>query len=66
MKKKEVIFEHIFNAILVECSIRCEMCNKEIKEYNIDEYYFAERLIQEGWSFKQNRILCDECSKTNT
>ena len=61
-KKEERIFDKIQEAILVECSIQCQKCKKEKKEYDTDDYYFAEKLIREGWTFKRDRILCDDCS----
>lgn len=61
-KKEERIFEKIQESIFVECSIQCQKCEKIVREYNTDEYYFAEMLINKGWTFKRDRILCDECS----
>ena len=61
-KKEEIIFDKIEEAILVECSIQCEKCEKIKTDFNMDEYSFAEKLIREGWTFKRDRILCDECS----
>lgn len=61
-KKEKRIFEEVQEAIMVECSIQCEKCKKVEKYYGSDDYYFAERLIDKGWTFKRNRILCDECS----
>ena len=37
--KKEKEFSIIYNAIFVECTIKCEKCNFEIREYNTDDYY---------------------------
>jgi len=61
-KKEERIFDKVQEAILVECSIQCQKCKKVEKDYNTDDYYFAEKLIHKGWTFKRDRILCDECS----
>lgn len=62
-KKEEKIFDNIQEAILVECSIQCQKCKKILKEYNIDDYSFAEKLISKGWTVKRNKVLCDECSQ---
>jgi hypothetical protein len=60
--KEERIFEKVQEAVLVECSIQCQKCKKVEKDYNTDDYYFAEKLIHKGWIFKRGRILCDDCS----
>lgn len=60
--KEKIIFDKIEEAILVECSIQCQKCKKVKTDFNTDEYCFAEKLISEGWTFKRDRILCDECS----
>lgn len=56
--KKEKEFSIIYNAIFVECTIKCEKCNFEIREYNTDDYYLAEKVIKEGWGVKRNKVLC--------
>jgi len=60
--KEKLIFDKVQEAILVECSIQCQKCKKVEKDYNTDDYYFAEKIIHKGWTFKRDRILCDECS----
>lgn len=62
-KKEKMIFDKVQEAILVEFSIQCQKCKKDKKEYNTEDYYFAEKLISCGWTFKRGRILCGECSK---
>lgn len=39
-KKEERIFDKVQEAILVECSIQCQKCKKNKKDYNTDVYYF--------------------------
>jgi hypothetical protein len=62
-KKEQIIFDKIQEAILVECSIQCQKCKKNEVDYNTDDYYFSEKLIQKGWTFKRDRILCNDCNK---
>lgn len=61
-KKEEKILQNIREAILVVCSIECQKCLKSEKDYNTDEYCFSERLFSKGWTFKRDKILCNECS----
>lgn len=62
MNSKEKTIEGLVDYIVVECDIQCQKCKKIKKEYHIDEYSFAEKLINKGWTFKRDRVLCDECS----
>lgn len=61
-KKEQQILDKIQEAIVIECSIQCQKCKKIKSDYNMDDYYFAEKLIHEGWTFKRDRILCEKCA----
>jgi len=61
-KKEEQIFDRIHNSVLMECSISCDKCKKEQKEYHIDDFTFVEKIISSGWTFKREKVLCDDCA----
>ena len=61
-KKTRKIENGLLDAILTECSIQCQKCGKEKKEYNSSDFYFVEVLIRNGLTFKRGKVLCDSCS----
>ena len=61
-KKQEKIENALLEATLTECSIQCQKCGKEEKEYNATDFYFVERIMKNGWTFKRGKVLCESCS----
>lgn len=62
-KKEEEIYDKVWEAVLVECSINCQKCKRNEIEYDTDDHSFTEKLIKKGWTFKRGRVICDSCNK---
>ena len=60
-KDKEKQLDMIWEAITMEVSIQCQVCNKTEKDININDYNFAEKLYKNGWGLKDNTVLCNKC-----
>lgn len=60
-KREELVYDRILDAVLTECSIVCQKCKKEEKEFNTDQFYFTDRIFKKGWGYKSNKVLCNEC-----
>lgn len=60
-KKEQRIFDELRESVVVVCSVQCQKCKKVKEEFNNDDYGFSERLIKDGWTYKRDRVLCNEC-----
>lgn len=63
MKKEEKIIIQLAEATQSIISIECESCGRRETSWNVDEYYFAEKLFSQGWNIKRNRVICDKCNQ---
>jgi len=59
--------EIFYDNVITSCEISCSRCFHKEKRDNIDEYYFVNCLISEGWIVKKyrgiNEIVCPDCIK---
>ena len=55
-------YDKINEEILMVCSIVCTKCKTVRKEYERDEHYFTQQLIDEGWVYKKHKVLCNRCT----
>ena len=61
--KEDKDFVIIMGYVETVCSIQCLKCNKTESDWETDDYYFAKKLIKNGWTYRHEKVLCPECAK---
>ena len=55
--------EDLYESIISEQSIICDVCSEENSLYNIDDIDACEVFFEEGWRATPNRVYCPVCAK---
>lgn len=54
--------EDLLDSIVTEQEITCSICKKSEREYNIDDYDFADTIFEDGWRATPNYVYCPDCA----
>jgi Zn finger protein HypA/HybF involved in hydrogenase expression len=55
--------ELLSEAIVVSVEIQCTKCKRTEVNFQTDEFYFADELMEGGWRATKNNIYCPDCAK---